>query len=69
MELECTSQYRMWACRKAAWVLEDLTKSVAEIYVKNERNGFENLKDVGKTLVEEIERRLQEISETGEHTF
>ncbi len=69
MELECTSQYRIWAYRKAAWALEDLTESVAEIYAKTGRKGLENLKDVGKSLATEIERQLQEISETGEHMF
>jgi DNA repair photolyase len=67
MELDCTSQYRIWAYRKAAWALEDLTESVAEIYAKTGRKGLENLKDVGKSLAAEIERQLQEISQTGEH--
>jgi DNA repair photolyase len=69
MELDCTSQYRIWAYRKAAWTLEELAESVAEIYAKNGRKGLESLKGVGKSLAEEIERQLQEIGETGEHTF
>jgi len=66
MELDCASKYRMWAYRKAAWTLEELTESVAEIYAKNGRKGLEQLKNVGKSLAEEIERQLQEIGERGE---
>lgn len=60
MELDCTSQYRIWAYRKAAWALEDLTESVAEIYAKKGRAGLESLKGVGKVLAEEIEHQLDE---------
>jgi DNA repair photolyase len=66
MELDCTSQYRIWAYRKAAWTLEELTESVAEIYAKNGRKGLESLKGVGKSLAEEIMRQLQELSNFGE---
>lgn len=69
MELNCSSQYRIWAYRKAAWTLEELSESVSEIYAKKGRNGLESLKDVGKSLAEEIERQLQEINETGETGF
>jgi DNA repair photolyase len=58
MELDCTSQYMIWAYRKAAWALEDLTESVAEIYAKNGRKGLEGLRGVGKSLAMEIERQL-----------
>jgi len=66
MELDCTSQYRIWAYRKAAWALEDLTESVAEIYAKNGRAGLESLKGVGKSLANEIEYILQEMGNDGE---
>jgi DNA repair photolyase len=58
MELDCTSQYRTWAYRKAAWTLEDLTESVVEIYAKNGRKSLEELNGVGKTLAMEIEQLL-----------
>ncbi|PVX24595.1 MAG: radical SAM protein [Candidatus Bathyarchaeum sp.] len=60
MELDCISQYKMWAFRKAAWALEDLTESVAEIYAKKGRAGLESLKGVGKSLAEEIVHQLEE---------
>ena len=66
MELDCISQYKVWAYRKAAWTLEDLTESVAEIYAQKGREGLESLKDVGKSLSSEIENQLQEIDKTGE---
>ncbi|MCW4016921.1 MAG: radical SAM protein [Candidatus Bathyarchaeota archaeon] len=67
MELDCTSQYKIWAYRKAAWTLEELTESVSEIYAQKGRNGLESLKDVGKSLATEIEFVLKEISKNGEH--
>jgi DNA repair photolyase len=69
MELDCTSQHKIWAYRKAAWTLEDLTESVAEIFAQNGRKGLEKLKGVGKSLAAEIEAQLQEINETGERLF
>ncbi|MGD9130985.1 MAG: radical SAM protein [Candidatus Bathyarchaeota archaeon] len=69
MELDCASKYRIWAYRKAAWTLEELTESVAEIYAKKGRKGLETLKGIGKSLSEEIERQLQEIGESGELVF
>jgi hypothetical protein len=69
MELDCASKYRIWVYRKAAWTLEELTESVAKIYAKKGRKGLENLKNVGKSLSEEIERQLQEIGKTGDGCF
>jgi DNA repair photolyase len=69
MELDCASQYRIWAYKKAAWTLEELTETVAEIYAQKGRKGFENLKGVGKSLAEEIEQQLQEISKSGDRVF
>jgi DNA repair photolyase len=62
MELDCVSKYRIWAYRKAAWALEELSESVAEIYAQEGRKGLEKLKGVGKSLAKEIEKQLQEIS-------
>ena len=58
MELDCVSNYRIWAYRKAAWALEDLTESVAEIYAQKGRRGLEEINGVGKSLAAEIERQL-----------
>jgi DNA repair photolyase len=60
MELDCTSQYKMWAYRKAAWALEDLNESVAELYAKTGKAGLENLKGIGKSLANEIAHQLEE---------
>ena len=69
MELDCVSKYRMWAYRKAAWTLEELTESVAEICAQEGRKGLESLKGVGKSLAKEIEQQLQEIRNSGERGF
>jgi len=66
MELDCAPKYKIWAYRKAAWTLEELTESVAEIYAQSGRKGLESLKGVGKTLAKEIERELQELTLAGE---
>ncbi len=69
MELDCVSKYRIWAYRKAAWTLEELPESVAEIYARKGRLGLENLKDIGKSLANEIEQQLQKLSNVGEHAL
>lgn len=61
MELDCVSKYRVWAYRKAAWTLEELSESVAEIYAQKGRKGLESLKGVGKSLAKEIEHQLQDV--------
>jgi DNA polymerase/3'-5' exonuclease PolX len=60
MELDCTSQYKLWAYRKAAWALEDLTESVTEIYARKGRAGLESIQSVGKSLANEIVHQLEE---------
>jgi DNA repair photolyase len=69
MELDCSSQYRIWAYRKAAWTLDELTESVLEIYEEKGRKGLESLKGVGKSLAEEIEKQIQQIKESGDANF
>ncbi len=66
MELDCAPKYKIWAYRKAAWTLGELTESVAEIYAERGRKGLESLKGVGKTLAKEIEHELQELTLAGE---
>ena len=61
MELDCVASYKLWAYRKAAWTLEDLTESVAEIYVQSGTEGLESLQGIGKSLASEIEFQLKEI--------
>jgi hypothetical protein len=55
--------------RKTAWTLEELTESVAEIYIKQGREGLEKSTYVGKSLGEDIEHELQEFSKDEEHMF
>ncbi|MCK4884914.1 hypothetical protein KAS24_02475, partial [Candidatus Bathyarchaeota archaeon] len=69
MELDCVPKYRIWAYRKAAWTLEELTESVAEIYAQKGRMGLEILKSVGKSLANEIEQQLQGTRNTGDGCF
>jgi hypothetical protein len=42
---------------------------VLEIHQTQGKKGLESLKDVGKSLAEEIEKQLQQIEETGEVVF
>ncbi len=64
LELDCSSQYEMWAYRRAAWTLDELKESVAEIYVQRGRKGLEALQGVGKSLAKEIEQGLVELQGT-----
>jgi DNA repair photolyase len=61
MELDGVASYKLWAYRKAAWTLEDLTESVAEIYAQSGTKGLESLQGIGKSLASEIEVQLKEI--------
>jgi len=58
MELDCAQKYRILAYRKAAWTLDDLQQSVAQIYAQGGRGGLEALPGVGKSLSRVIEQEL-----------
>jgi len=61
LELDCAPMYHVWAYRKAAWILDELNESVADIYAREGTKGLKSLRGVGEKLAKEIERELLEI--------
>jgi DNA repair photolyase len=60
LELENASSYRTWAYRKAAWVVEELSESIADIFADRGEAGLRALPEIGPGLAGEIAAWLQE---------
>ena len=59
LELETGSNYKIWAYRKAAWAIDELEKSIEEIYTVQGTKGLLSIPNIGKQLAGEIEIMLQ----------
>lgn len=51
-------KYREWAYRKAAWAIDDLKESLADIYKHTWLVGIERIPGIGNRLAHEIEREF-----------
>ncbi len=60
LELELAKDYHIWAYRKGAWTVDELEKSVVEIYQAQGEAGLQELPGIGKRLAGDIARWLQE---------
>jgi DNA repair photolyase len=60
LELEQAKQYRLWAYRKAAWTVDELAESIADIYESRGEAGLRELPAIGKKLAAQIAEWLQE---------
>ncbi|MFC2053729.1 radical SAM protein [Chloroflexota bacterium] len=60
LELEMAKSYHIWAYRKAAWTVDELSESVAEIYLKRGETGLRELPGIGKNIAGQIARWLGE---------
>jgi DNA polymerase/3'-5' exonuclease PolX len=58
--LEQAKEYRLWAYRKAAWTVDELDESIAEIYEARGEAGLRELPAIGKKLAARIAEWLQE---------
>jgi DNA repair photolyase len=54
LELEQAKNYRVWAYRKAAWTVDELPQSIAEIYHARGEAGLRELPHIGKSLASDI---------------
>ena len=61
LELEEAKDYRIWAYRKAAWTVDELPGSIADIYQEKGEAGLRALPGIGKSLAAEIAQWLQEM--------
>ena len=59
LELEEANDYRIWAYRKAAWAVDELPESVAEIYAAEGEEGLRGIEGVGKSIAGEMGRWLE----------
>ena len=59
LELEEAPASRVWACRKAAWAMDDLEQDVGLLYRTMGRRGLESLEGVAPVIAGEIETLLQ----------
>jgi DNA repair photolyase len=66
LELEEAPDYRIWAYRKAAWTVDELPESVAELYEARGEAGLRKLPGIGKKLAGRIAAWLQETGASGE---
>jgi DNA repair photolyase len=60
LELEQAKAYRLWAYRKAAWTVDELSESIADIYEAREEAGLRDLLAIGRKLASQIAEWLQE---------
>jgi len=60
LELEGRTQYQIWAYRKAAWRVDELQQSVADIYRERGEAGLQELPGIGGILSAQIARWLEE---------
>ena len=66
LELEEADDYRIWAYRKAAWTVDELAESVADLYDARGEAGLQELPGIGKKLAGQVAQWLQEERADGE---
>ena len=54
LELEQSANHRIWAYRKAAWTIDELPDSIADIIQKEGAAGLEKLPHIGKSLAAQM---------------
>jgi DNA repair photolyase len=59
LELEESPGYRIWAYRKAAWTVDELPKSIADLYEARGKAGLRELPGIGKRIAAQIAAWLQ----------
>ncbi len=60
LELEKESSHKIWAYQKAAWSIDELDKSIEEIYATAGPAGLLSIPNIGKQIAEEIELTLKD---------
>ena len=60
-ELNCDNAYKIWAYRKAAWILDELPESIEVIFRKKGIEGIAAIEGIGKSVANKISTILTEI--------
>ena len=58
LELEQAKGHRIWAYRKAAWLVDEYEESIAELYAVKGERGLQALPGIGQSLAGQIARWL-----------
>ncbi|PIY97121.1 MAG: radical SAM protein [Candidatus Kerfeldbacteria bacterium CG_4_10_14_0_8_um_filter_42_10] len=56
------NRYKEWAYRKAAWAIDDLNESLADIYKKGWLVGLQKIEGIGNRLAHEIEKEIRKLA-------
>ena len=59
LELEQASVHRIWAYRKAAWVVDEWPESIAEVHRVRGQSGLQDLPGIGRRLAARIDEWLR----------
>jgi len=62
-ELNCDNQYKVWAYRKAAWVVDELPESIESIFRQKGNEGIAAIPGIGKSVASKVSAILTEIME------
>jgi len=62
-ELNCDNTYKIWAYRKAAWVVDELSESIDIIFRQKGIEGIAAISGIGKSVASKISAILTEILE------
>ncbi len=60
LDLEQAKTYRIWAYRKAAWTVDELSENIADLYAKGGEAGLRALPNIGKSMARRLARWLEE---------
>jgi DNA repair photolyase len=63
LELKQANNYKIWAYRKAAWTVDELTESIKTIYQRDGQKGLTSLPGIGSQMAEKITNWLDRHSE------
>lgn len=59
LELAQAPEQRIWAYRKAAWVIDELPQSIGELFETRGEVGLQELPGIGKSIAQEIAGALK----------
>lgn len=60
LELEGGSQHQIWAYRKAAWVVDESSENIADIFTSRGDSGLQEISGIGKSISTQIGNWLRE---------
>ena len=60
-ELNCDNTYKIWAYRKAAWIVDELPESIETTFRQKGTEGIAAIEGIGKSTASKISTILTEI--------